>query len=53
MDTLDDKMSPAQNGFKMGINKLSGQKEVWIQGKVILVRRRLRNEYIEAVKNEI
>lgn len=53
MDTLDDKMSPTKNGFKMGINNLSGQKEVWIQGKVILVRRRLRNEYIEAVKNEI
>ena len=53
MDTLNHKMSPTQNGFKMGINKLSGQKEVWIQGKVILVKRQLRNEYIETVNNEI
>ena len=41
MKQLDRIMSPKYNGFKHGIKNMSPHKEVWIQGKSILV-----NEYI-------
>jgi hypothetical protein len=37
MKYLNSLLDPKKNGFKMGIENLEKDKEVWIQGEVILV----------------
>jgi len=37
MDILNKIFDPKKNGFKIGINNLKADREVWIQGKCILV----------------
>ena len=54
MKTLDTELSPTKNNFKLGINNLSKDKEVWIQGNAIMVNVDYVSDfYLPAVMNEI
>jgi len=45
INNFDIELDPKINGFEMGINNLSTFKEVWIQGKCILLRTEVVNQH--------
>jgi len=53
MDTLNTILTPLKNGFRLGVKNLQTNREVWIQGKAILVFENKANEFIEKVIDEI
>jgi hypothetical protein len=49
MKTLDKLMSPDYNGFKLGLKNMSFGKEVWIQGKSILINNNIFWDIIDEI----
>jgi len=53
MDTLNTILTPLKNGFRLGVENLQPDREVWIQGKAILVSEDKIDDFIRRVIDEI
>jgi len=53
LDNLNNMLSPEENGFKIGIQNMKHDREVWIQGKSILVKLDYSDDFIQDVMDEL